>query len=218
VIIDWGDKQTLLVLLTVFHICYIFVLDYEKLCQKSTHRLETFMKFAGTATALLILLFIGSFLNAGEIYTWMDDNGILTITDRPPPDGVQLQHITRYKKKPEKEQKETPRLNEETGQEPLQQQKVAAAQASRDQAAAARKEAEAAIHRAQEAKQDLLGYIEKYGTQKKKTKKHRSRIKALAETATAAKARADETIRRSNQAAEKSWDADKRAAETETQP
>lgn len=176
------------------------------------------MKFAGTVAVFLVLLLPGSFLVAGEIYTWRDDNGILTITDRPPPDSVQLQHITRYKNKPEKEQKEAPRLNEETGQEPLQPQKVAAAQADRDHAAAARKEAEASIHRAKEAEQNLLDYIEKYGTQKKKTKKHRSRIKALAETATAAKARADETIRRSNQAAEKSWEADKRAAETETQP
>ena len=176
------------------------------------------MKFFGTATALLILLFIGSFLNAGEIYTWMDDNGILTITDQPPPDGVQLRHITRYKKKIEKEKQKALPLDEKTDQTPLQQQKVAAAEAYRDRASAARKEAEAAIHRAQEAEQNLAGYIEKYGTKKEKVKKHRSRIKTLAETAEAAKARADEATKRSNQAAEKSWEADKRAEETEGQP
>ena len=176
------------------------------------------MKLVGTAALFLVLLLPGSFLVAGEIYTWMDDNGILTITDRPPPDGVQLQHIIRYKKKPEKEQKEATSLDEENGQERLQQQKVAAAQADRNHAAVAGKEAEATIHRAKEAEQNLLGYIEKYGNKKKKRKLHRRKIKELSEAANAAKARADEAVRRSNQAAEKSWETDKRAEETEVQP
>jgi hypothetical protein len=193
-------------------------MERAKSHSKSLHRLAALKKFSGTVAAFLVLLLPGSFLVAGDIYTWMDDNGILTITDQPPPDGVQLQHITRYKKEPEKEQKEDPGLHEEIDQEHLQQQKVVAAQAHRDHAAAARKEAKAAIHRAKEAEQNLLGYIEKYGTKKKKTKKHRSRIKTLAETARAAKARADEAARRSNKIAKKSWEADKRAGETEDQP
>lgn len=180
--------------------------------------MEALKKFAGTAAVFLVLLLPGSFLVAGEIYTWMDDNGIVTITDRPPPDGAQLRHITRYKEKPAEEREEAQGVEAKLPQDRLRQQKVATAQAYRDHAATARKEAEAAIHRAQEAEQNLLGYIGKYGAKKKKTKTHRSRIKNLAETAGAAKALADEAVRRSNQAAEKSWEADKRAEETEVQP
>ena len=176
------------------------------------------MKFVVTATVFLVLLIPGPLLVAGEIYTWMDDNGILTITDHPPFDSARVRHVTRYKDRPAEEQKEGQSVEVKLPQDLPRQQKIAAAQASRDQATAARKKAEAAIHRAKEAEQNLLNYAEKYGTKKKKRKKHRSRIKTLAETAGAAKTRADEEIKRSNQAAEKSWEADKRAEETEVQP
>ena len=201
------------------YLVYIFsVMDHHKPDSKSTHRRGALKTFSGTVAALLVLLFIGSFLHAAEIYTWMDDNGVLMITDQPPPDGVRPRHITRYKKKKEQKPQEPSPLDAETDHGSMQQQKVAAAQANRDDAAAARKDAEAAIRRAQEAEQNLLDYIQKYGTKKTKVKKHRSRIKHLAETAGAAKARAEKAIQRSNQAAKKPWEADKRAEGAETQP
>ncbi len=54
-----------------------------------------------------------SHLNAQQIYTWTDENGITHITDQAPPKKARVQDVIKYKEKTPQEQEAIERKIEE---------------------------------------------------------------------------------------------------------
>ena len=86
------------------------------------------LKFLCTTTTILILFLTRPDLNAETIYKWTDANGVVHITNLPPPKEVKIQEVMRYKEETAKEIREYQHLKENKSQERLKQQKIKDAQ------------------------------------------------------------------------------------------
>jgi AAA15 family ATPase/GTPase len=158
------------------------------------------MKYACTAAAILILLLIGLNLGAGEIITWTDEDGNVNITNLPPPEGIKIQNVIPYKKKPDEEIREYEHLQEQKRQDRLKQQKIQEAKKAENDAEKAKNEAEEAESRAQEAVQKANEYLNKHNPRKKKKRNaYIFRTKKLVQEAEKAKAQAVQALNKANQ-------------------
>ncbi len=63
------------------------------------------MRFLIATAVVLFSLFTASLLGAQKVYTWTDENGVLHITDHPPPQKAQLEEVVTYKERTPEEQK-----------------------------------------------------------------------------------------------------------------
>ena len=175
------------------------------------------MKLPGIAAAVLILLSSPAIPCAGEIYTWKGEDGTLMMTDRPPPEYVQVHDVSRYREKTALEITEESREAEIERQDLQKEQVLEDVRAAKSDTAAAMKEAEEAVARAQEANKVLEYNIDKYGSSKNKRKKFRSKIQRLTDAANAEKARADAAVDRANRAAAAAREAEENARAPEPQ-
>ena len=62
------------------------------------------MKFLAATAVMLFCIFTASLLGAQKLYTWTDENGVLNITDQPPPQKAQLEEVVTYKERTPEEQ------------------------------------------------------------------------------------------------------------------
>ena len=72
--------------------------------------------------ALLIAAFTAP-LNAQKLYTWSDEDGVLHITDQPPPKNVRIKNVMPYREKTPQELEQIQREREKSQQELEQAEK-----------------------------------------------------------------------------------------------
>jgi len=177
------------------------------------------MKISHIAVLAILLLFLSSpDLDAGKIYQWTDENGVLHLTNLPPPQDAAIQEIIQYQEKTAQEIQEYKLLQEQKRQKRLQQQQIQDAQKSEFRAQEAKKEAEEAKARAEETIQKTEEHLERYRSLKKsKKKKYRHKMRKAIKAAEEAEARANEAITKANLAEQEALEAAKKAQGIESQ-
>ena len=162
------------------------------------------LKFLCTTGAILILFLARPDLNAETIYKWTDANGVVHISNLPPPKEVKIQEVMRFKKETAKEIREYQHLQEKKSQERFKQQKIKDAQESKIRAQKAKLKAEEAKVHAEQAILKAQESVEKYNVRKKKIrKKHRKKVSKLIEEAKEAEAQASKLIEEAQEAENK---------------
>jgi hypothetical protein len=176
------------------------------------------LKFSCTTTAILFLFLIPPGVNAETIYRWTDENGIIHMTNMPPPEEVKIQEVMRFKKETAKEIREYQDLQEKKSKERLNQEKITDAQELKIKAQKAKQRAETAKVHAEEAIRRAQVGIEEYNTKAKKIrKKHRKKVGKLIEEAKEAEAQASKLIEEAQEAEKKANEANTRANQVENE-
>ena len=158
-----------------------------------------------TATAVLLFcIFTASLLGAQKVYTWTDENGVLHITDHPPPQRAQLEEVVTYKERTPEElnaiERRKNKLRRELDQD-FQQVKTREAQLKAKQA---EEEAQKTLEQAEEEYEENKAYIDKLSNRKWKRKKFRKKIDRI-------KKETEESYAEAKSAAERAEEAKKKA-------
>ena len=166
------------------------------------------MKFLIATAILLFSLFTASLLGAQKVYTWTDENGVLHITDHPPPQKSQIEEVVTYKERTPAElnaiQRRKDNLRRELDQE-IQQVKTQDAQLKAQEAD---EEAQKALEQANKEYEKNKAYINNLSNRKWKRKKFRKKIDRL-------KKETEESYSEARSAAERADEAKKKAAQEE---
>lgn len=162
---------------------------------------EVVMKLPRTVAAILFFFLICPDINAGTVYRWTDENGVIHITNLPALKPVKGRKIIRYQEKTSEEKLKYQNLQKKQLEKRLKQQKIQEAQKARIRAEKVKKEAEEAKIRAEQARQLVQEHTETYAPRKKKKRnKYRKKGRRLIEEAKKAEALADEAVINANQA------------------
>jgi len=176
------------------------------------------VKYARTATAILILLLIGLNLDAGEIITWTGEDGDLNITNLSPPSGVKIQNVIQYKEETGDWLKEYKRLQQKKRQDRLKHQKIQDAKKAKNEVEKAKKDAEDAIARAECAVQRANEYTNKLAPRnRRKRDAYRSRTRMFVKEAEKAQAQAGQALKKAKQDEKKAREATKIVQEFDSQ-
>ena len=163
------------------------------------------MRFLTATAVLLFCIFTASLLGAQKVYTWTDENGVLHITDHPPPQRAQLEEVVTYKERTPEElnaiKRRKNKLRRELDQD-FQQVKTREAQLKAKQA---EEEAQKTLEQAEEEYEENKAYIDKLSNRKWKRKKFRKKIDRI-------KKETEESYAEAKSAAERAEEAKKKAA------
>ena len=164
------------------------------------------MKFFVATAVILFSLFTASLLGAQKLYTWTDQNGVLHITDHPPPQKARIEEVMTYKEPTPEElnaiQRRKNKLRRELDQEEQQQK----AQEARLKAQEAEEEAQKSLEQAEEEYEQNKAYIDRLSNRKWKRKQFRKKINRL-------KKETEESFAEAKEAAEQAEAAKKKAAQ-----
>ena len=108
------------------------------------------MKFLSLAAAFSIFIASVCHLEAQQIYTWTDENGVTHITDQPPPKEARVEDVIQYKEKTPQEEAAIERKIEALRKSNERQEKIDAAQRAEVSARKADKQAREAVAKARE--------------------------------------------------------------------
>jgi len=167
------------------------------------------MKYFIAAAIILFSLFAATILGAQKLYTWTDENGVLHITEQPPPNSAKVENVMTYKEKtPEeleaiKREKDNIRREFER-QEQLDRKQEAGVKAKQDeeQAKKAKEKAETEYNYNKE-------YIKRLSSTKRKRRQFRKKIERL-------KKETEQSFDEAKSAAEKAEEAKKAANEAQS--
>lgn len=163
----------------------------------------------GFLTVILLATIIGvSTLDAQQIYTWTDENGILHISDQAPPKDVNVDEVLKYREKTPQEQAAIEREIEKQRQRIERQNRIDAARQAELEARQAEEKARQVRAAAQEELRVNQEYVKQLSTRRWKRRKFKKRIErikieteaSLAEAEATAQ-QAEETARKARQAA-----------------
>ena len=142
--------------------------------------------------AILLCFICGTALGTESIYTWTDKNGVIHMTNKQPPKGVKIEDQIDYTPQPDASKPvRQGGLRAEEGSGDLGRAQAIAAQ-ERQKAKAARREAQAAIEKAEQQVKDATAYYEKVKNKALKRKSLRIKIERQFEAADNAKLRAEQ--------------------------
>jgi hypothetical protein len=167
-------------------------------------------------TAIFLVAGLGaSHLNAQQIYTWTDENGITHITDQPPPPKARVDDIIKYKEKTPQEEDAIERKIEKLRESNERQDKIDAAQRAAVEARKAEKNAEMATQKARQETLENQEYVRNLSNRRWKRKKFKNRIERIKIETEASQAQAEATLRQAEEAAQKAREAAAAAGETQ---
>jgi hypothetical protein len=163
------------------------------------------MRYFTLAASLLLTLLAAMNLDAQKLYTWTDGNGLLHITDQPPPStkGVEDIHVIRYKEKSQQEIEAIERKKEILRRRLDKEEQIEKDRRAEIRAVEAERQAQKSLQQAREKYESDQEYIRRLTSTKNKRKQFRKRVlqlKAASETALAgaqeAAEQADEAVRK----------------------
>ena len=117
--------------------------------------------------------------DAQKLYTWTDDNGVLHITDQPPPKNARIKDVLPYREKTPQELEQIQRQAEIALQASEQEQKRRQARLAEIQARKARRQAQQAAAKAEQEYRQNLEYIRRLSNTRDKRKQFRKKIEKL---------------------------------------
>lgn len=163
------------------------------------------MKYSTLITSLLLTLLATLNLNAQKLYTWTDGNGVLHITDRPPPNtkGVEDIDVIRYKEKSPQETEAIEREKEELRRRFDEEKRIERARRAEIKAGETQKQAQKSLQEAREKYEYDKEYIRRLTSTKTKRKQFRNRVLQLRAASEAALAEAEEAVEQADEAARK---------------
>jgi len=164
------------------------------------------MRFLTATAVVLFTLFTASLLGAQKLYTWTDENGVLHITDYPPPQRARIEEVVTYKERTPEEQNAIERRKKELRRELEQDDQQDITQEAQLKAKQAEEEAQKSLEQAEEKYQQNKAYIDRLSNRKWKRKQFRKKIDRL-------KKETEESYAEAKEAAEQAEAAKKKAAQ-----
>ncbi len=128
---------------------------------------------------LLILWFWCINLSAGKIYTWTDENGVIHITEDPPPASGRLEEVIDYTPKTEEEIRDIRQQQESRRTQRVKELALQSAQKARKIADETNIRAQEAARKADEADKRAQEFKDKIGYDTDRIKRNRSKIRKL---------------------------------------
>ncbi len=164
------------------------------------------MRFLTATAIVLFSLCTASLLGAQKLYTWTDENGVLHITDHPPPQRAQIEEVVTYKERTPEEQQAIDRRKRELRRELDQDFQQVKSQEAQLKAKQAEEEAQKSLEQAEEEYEQNKAYIDRLSNRKWKRKQFRKKINRL-------KKETEESFAEAKEAAEQAEAAKKKASQ-----
>ena len=186
-----------------YELCFFGICHMKTLCQYvfSSQIQEYTMKYIIAISIMLFSMGIASMPGAQKLYTWTDENGVLHITDTPPPQKAQIEDVMTYRERTPEElkaiQQRKDQLRRDLDQD-IQREQAREAQLKAQEAA---EDAQAAREKADKEYEENKAYIDKLSNRKWKRKKFRKKIERL-------KKETEETYTEAQKAAERAEEAE----------
>ena len=173
------------------------------------------MKALIITIGLLLTLLAGLSLSAQRIYTWTDKNGVVNLSDQPPPDPVRVEDIEvmEYDKKTPQEIDEIQKQKEELRRKFDNERQLEKARQAEIQAVNAEERAREAVKQAEEEFEYNNEYIRRLSSTQDKRKQFRKRIDRIKAETEASRAEAQAAV---EQAAKAVREAQNAAEEAQT--
>ena len=130
---------------------------------------------------MLFSLYAVSMLSAQRLYTWTDENGILHITEQPPPDRAKVKDVVTYKEKTPAELEAIERRKNKAQQEFDRYRQNQNERAAQFKAKEAEENAQKARAQAEKDYEKNKAYVDELSNRRWKRKKFRKRIDRLRE-------------------------------------
>jgi hypothetical protein len=163
------------------------------------------MKSLGIWVGLLLTLLTAISLNAQKLYTWTDANGVVHISDQPPPgtDRVEDVEVMRYEEKTPQEIEAIQHKKENLRRQLDREERIEKARQAEIQAREAEEKAQAAAQQTQEKYEYNNEYIRRLTSTRNKRKKFRKRVDRIEAETEASQAEAKAAIEQAEEAAQK---------------
>ena len=154
---------------------------------------------------LLLTLLTALSLNAQKLYTWTDENGVVHLTDQPPPekDRAEDVEVTKYDEKTPQELEEIQHKKENLRRQFDREERIEKARQAEIQAREAEEKAQAAAQQAQEKYEYNNEYIRRLTSTRNKRKKFRKRVDRIQTETEASQAEAKTAVEQAEKAAQK---------------
>jgi hypothetical protein len=154
---------------------------------------------------LFFALLIGSSLNAQKIFTWTDQNGVIHLSDQPPPekDRAKDVEVMKYEEKTPQEIEAIQSKKETLRQKLDKVEQIDKARQGEIQARKAEDQARQAMQKAQEEYEYNNEYIRRLTSTKNKRKKFRKRVNRIIEENEASRIEAKEAVERAEKAVQR---------------
>ena len=160
------------------------------------------MKFFVIIACIFLVGFLNSSLIAGKVYTWIDENGNLHVTDTPPPPKSKIKDTLEYEERTAAEIQELQNRNKRRTEKWEQEKRASSVEAAKRQARQADERAKEAVEQAEKITKDAETYIRRLSSTKEKRKQFRKKIQSETQRAQAAQERARKAIEDAARAAE----------------
>ena len=160
------------------------------------------MKSLMIAAGLVLTLLTGFSLNAQRIYTWTDENGVVNLSDQPPPETGKVDDIEviTYEEKTPQEIEAIQQKTENMRLKLDREKQTEKARQAEIQAGEAEKRARKAVQQAEEEYEYKNEYIRRLTSTQNKRKKFRKRVDRIKAEAEASLVEAQETLERAKKA------------------
>ena len=163
------------------------------------------MKTYCISVGLLLTLLTAFSLNAQKLYTWTDENGVVHLTDQPPPekDRVENLEVIRYEEKTPQDIEEIEHRKENLRRQLDRAEREEKARQAEIQAREAEKRAQEAVQQAREEFEYNDRYIRRLTSTKNKRRKFRKRVDRIKAENEASQAEANAAVEQAREAAQK---------------
>jgi len=135
--------------------------------------------FIATVIMLLFSLLAAPLLGAQKLYTWTDENGVLHITEQPPPKSAKVEDIMTYKERTPEELEAIERSKNKERRKFDKYKQIENEREAQLRAKEADEKAQKAKEQAEEDYEKNKAYIDKLSNRRWKRKKFRKRIDRL---------------------------------------
>jgi len=163
------------------------------------------MKPFSIAVGLLLTLLATLSLNAQNLYTWTDENGVVHFSDQPPPktDRVEDVEVIKYEEKTPQEIEAIQHKRENLRRKLDREEQIEKARRAEIQAREAEERAQAAVQKEQEEYEYNKEYIRRLTNTRNKRRKFRKRADRLKAETEASQAEAKAALEQAEEAVQK---------------
>lgn len=171
---------------------------------------------AALAITFAFVLTLGA--QAGQVYTWTDEQGNLHITDSPPPKNAKIKDVVTYQQKAVDEERTEKQLQKEEQPQDLKVKQNQLIEEAKRKARQADTRAKEAVARAEQITRNNNAYIKRLGSTREKRKQFKKRIERLKQEAVLAQDVANAAIEDARRAFEAVRELEEKIAKENQQP
>ena len=163
------------------------------------------MKYLCMSIGMLLTLLAALSLNAQKLYTWTDENGVVHLTDQPPPDKDRVENVEeiRYEEKTPQDIEAIQHRKENLRRQLEREERIEKARQAEIRATKAEERAIEAVQQAQEEFEYYDQYIRRLSSSRNKRKKFRKRIGRIKAETEVSQAEANAALEQAQEAVQK---------------